>query len=283
MRKNYLWHTIYFLYLFSFLQRSKICENLAESQAAPSQRTWTFQVTQDTSTIRKMSSTQSISGGVLPWEVPTQKTAGNPHSCCWGKLRVGRKQRSCTYGMFSTNFKCAKLQFYLNMIAHRERWEKLLWPKDKCTVKSMTKVRRNPRDSAPIFSIYHLTAEDLIKLSQLCHDYLTAVTLFFVTLCSLTANAVLETASVKNLDIRFFFAWPHPSLLAYHWSHNTLIPVSWEWSCFFVLVHDRERCSARELQFVVLLWYENLYGTLAKIQYCSHSTKSLQLCYMSTM
>lgn len=116
-----------------------------------------------------MSSTQSISGGVLPWEVPTQKTAGNPHSCCWGKLRVGRKQRSCTYGMFSTNFKCAKLQFYLNMIAHRERWEKLLWPKDKCTVKSMTKVRRNPRDSAPIFSIYHLTAEDLIKLSQLCH------------------------------------------------------------------------------------------------------------------
>ena len=110
-----------------------------------------------------------------------QKTAGNPHSCCWGKLRVGRKQRSCTYGMFSTNFKCAKLQFYLNMIAHRERWEKLLWPKDKCTVKSMTKVRRNPRDSAPIFSIYHLTAEDLIKLSQLCHDYLTAVTLFFVT------------------------------------------------------------------------------------------------------
>ena len=109
MRKNYLWHTIYFLYLFSFLQRSKICENLAESQAAPSQRTWTFQVTQDTSTIRKMSSTQSISGGVLPWEVPTQKTAGNPHSCCWGKWRVGRKQRSCTYGMFSTNFKCGQI------------------------------------------------------------------------------------------------------------------------------------------------------------------------------
>ena len=153
MRKNYLWHTIYFLYLFSFLQRSKICENLAESQAAPSQRTWTFQVTQDTSTIRKVSSTQSISGGVLPWEVPTQKTAGNPHSCCWGKLRVGRKQRSCTYGMFSTNFKCAKLQFYLNMIAHRERWEKLLWPKDKCTVKSMTKVRRNPRDCSNLFNL----------------------------------------------------------------------------------------------------------------------------------
>ena len=56
-----------------------------------------------------MSSTQSISGGVLPWEVPTQKTAGNPHSCCWGKWRVGRKQRSCTYGMFSTNFKCGQI------------------------------------------------------------------------------------------------------------------------------------------------------------------------------
>ena len=108
-RKNSLTlNTIYFLYLFSFLQRSKICENLAESQAAP-QRTWTFQVTQDTSTIRKMSSTQSISGGVLPWEVPTKKTAGNPHSCCWDKWRVGRKQRSCTYGMFSTNFKCGQI------------------------------------------------------------------------------------------------------------------------------------------------------------------------------
>ena len=281
MRKNYLWHTIYFLYLFSFLQRSKICENLAESQAAPSQRTWTFQVTQDTSTIRKVSSTQSISGGVLPWEVPTQKTAGNPYSCCWGKWMVGRGPALMKCFLLILNVD--KLQFYLNMIAHRERWEKLLWPKDKCTVKSMTKVRRNLKDCAPIFSMYHLTAEDLIKLSQLCHDYLTAVTLFFVTLCSLTANTVLETASVKNLDIRFFFAWPHPSLLAYHWSHNTLIPVSWEWSCFFVLVHDKERCSARELQFVVLLWYENLYSTLAKIQYCSHSTKSLQLCYMSTM
>ena len=155
-----------------------------------------------------MSSTQSISGGVLPWEVPTQKTAGNPHSCCWGKLRVGRKQRSCTYGMLSTNFKCAKLQFYLNMIAHRERWEKLLWPKDKCTVKSMTKVRRNPRDSAPIFSIYHLTAEDLIKLSQPCHDYLTAVTLFFVTLCSLPANAVLETVSWYQVIFRMTTTLP---------------------------------------------------------------------------
>ena len=68
------------------------------------------------------------------------------------------------------------------------------------------KSEEKPQDCAPIFSMYHLTAEDLIKLSQLCHDYLTAVTLFFVTLCSLTANAVLETASVKNLDIRFFFA-----------------------------------------------------------------------------
>ena len=230
---------------FSWITSSSITENLN----IPSNTRYIHN--------KKMSSTQSISGGVLPWEVPTQKTAGNPHSCCWGKLRVGRKQRSCTYGMFSTNFKCAKLQFYLNMIAHRERWEKLLWPKDKCTVKSMTKVRRNPRDSAPIFSIYHLTAEDLIKLPQLCHDYLTAVTLFFVTLCSLPANAVLETASVKNLDISFFSAWPHPSVLAYHWSHNTLIPASWEWSCFFVLVHGKERCSAPELQFVVLLWYEN--------------------------
>ena len=67
------------------------------------------------------------------------------------------------------------------------------------------KSEEKPQDCAPIFSMYHLTAEDLIKLPQLCHDYLTAVTLFFVTLCSLPANAVLETASVKNLDIRFFF------------------------------------------------------------------------------
>ena len=144
-RKNYLTlNTIYFLYLFSFLQRSKICENLAESQAAPSQRTWTFQVTQDTSTIRKVSSTQSISGGVLPWEVPTQKTAGNPHSCCWGKWMVGRGPALMKCFLLILNVD--KLQFYLNMIAHRERWEKLLWPKDKCTVKSMIKVRRNPRD-----------------------------------------------------------------------------------------------------------------------------------------
>ena len=202
MRKNYLWHTIYVLYLFSFLQRSKICENSAESQAAPSQRTWTFQVTQDTSTIRKVSSTQSISGGVLPWEVHTQKTARNPHSCCWGKWMVGRGPALMKCFLLILNVD--KLQFYLNMIAHRERWEKLLWPKDKCTVKSMTKVRRNRKDCAPIFSMYHLTTEDLIKLSQLCHDYLTAVTLFFVTLCSLPANTVLETACVKNLDIRFF-------------------------------------------------------------------------------
>ena len=145
-----------------------------------------------------MSSTQSISGGVLPWEVPTQKTAGNPHSCCWGKWRVGRGPALMKCFLLILNV--VKLQFYLNMIAGRERWEKELWPKDKCTVKSMTKVRRNPRDCAPIFSIYHLNAEDLM-----CHDYLTAVTLFFVTLCSLPANAVLETASVKNLDIRFFF------------------------------------------------------------------------------
>ena len=79
-------------------------------------------------------------------------------------------------------------------------------------MKRMPKVTRNPRDCAPIFSIYHLTAEDLIKLPQLCHDYLTAVTSFFVTLCSLPANAVLETAGVKNLDIKVFSAQPHPSI-----------------------------------------------------------------------
>ena len=55
----------------------------------------------------------------------------------------------------------------------------------------------------------------------------------------------------KESWYQVFFAWPHPSLLAYHWSHNTLIPVSWEWSCFFVLVHGKERCSAPELHFVV--------------------------------
>ena len=153
-----------------------------------------------------MSSTQSISGGVLPWEVPTQKTAGNPHSCCWGKWMVGRGPALMKCFLLILNVD--KLQFYLNMIAHRQRWEKLLWPKDKCTVKSMTKVRRNPRDSAPIFSIYHLTAEDLIKLSQLCHDYLTAVTLFFVTLCSLPANAVLETVSWYQVIFRMTTSLP---------------------------------------------------------------------------
>ena len=155
-----------------------------------------------------MSSTQSISGGVLPWEVPTQKTAGNPHSCCWGKWRVGRKQRSCTYGMFSTNFKCGQITVL-------SKYDSSSWKMKKATVAK---------------GQMHFT---------------------------FPANVVLETASVKNLDISFFSAWPHPSVLAYHWSHNTLIPASWEWSCFFVLVHGKERCSAPELQFVILLWYEN--------------------------
>ena len=34
------------------------------------------------------------------------------------------------------------------------------------------------RDCAAIFSMYHLTEEDLAKLSQLCHDYFTAAALF---------------------------------------------------------------------------------------------------------
>ena len=202
-----------------------------------------------------MSSTQSISGGVLPWEVPTQKTAGNPHSCCWGKWRVGRKQRSCTYGMFSTNFKCGQITVL-------SKYDSSSWKMRKATVAKgqMHCEKYHKSDKKP-----QGLCSNLFNLSSHCRrsyktspaDYLTAVTLFFVTLCSLPANAVLETASVKNLDIRFFFAWPHPFLLAYHRSHNTLIPASWEWSCFFVLVHGKERCSAPELQFVILLWYEN--------------------------
>ena len=34
------------------------------------------------------------------------------------------------------------------------------------------------RDCAAIFSMYHLTEQDLAKLPQLCHDYFTAVALF---------------------------------------------------------------------------------------------------------
>ena len=153
-----------------------------------------------------MSSTQSISGDVLPWEVPTQKTAGNPHSCRWGKLRVGRKQRSCTYGMFSTNFKCAKLQFYLSFIVKDEK--NYCGQRTNALWKVWQKWGETPGTVLQSFQSIHLTAEDLIKLSQPCHDYLTAVTLFFVTLCSLPANAALETVSWYQVIFRMTTSLP---------------------------------------------------------------------------
>ena len=185
--------------------------------------------------------------------------------------------------MFSTNFKCGQ-------IAVLSKYDSSSWKMRKATVAKgqMHCEKYDKREEKP-----QGQCSNLFNLSSHCRrSYKTFSAVPWLFDCSyfvlcyfmLTPSKYCARNSLcKESWYQVFFAWPHPSLLAYHWSHNTLIPVSWEWSCFFVLVHDKERCSAPELQFVVLLWYENLYSTLAKIQYCSHSTKSLQLCYMSTM
>ena len=125
------------------------------------------------------------------------------------------------------------------------------------------------RDCAAIFSMYHLTEEDLAKLPQLCHDYLTAAALFGSSVpCTVWSIGHLVYAhskqmfdkygtrlgintmqgrEAKHVQIASFarnsqykqrwyqvFRHDHisklwlpvkqPSLLAYHQSHDTLIP-----------------------------------------------------------
>ena len=147
----------------------------------------------------------------------------------------------------------AKLQFYLNMIAHRERWEKLLWPKDKCTVKSMTKVRR--------------LSSNLFNLSSHCrrsYKTFSAVPwLFDCSYCVLCyfmltpSKCCARNSQCKESWYQVFFRM------------TTSLPISispitqHSHSCFLRMklllctCTCKERCSAPELQFVVLLWYEN--------------------------
>ena len=127
----------------------------------------------------------------------------------------------------------------------------------------------NLRDCAAIFSMYHLTEQDLAKLSQLCHDYFTAVVMFGSSVSGTVwsighlvyAHAQLmfdkygtglgintmQGREAKHVQIASFarnsqykqrwyqvFRHDHisklwlpvkqPSLLAYHQSHDTLIP-----------------------------------------------------------
>ncbi|XP_068704052.1 uncharacterized protein [Montipora foliosa] len=125
------------------------------------------------------------------------------------------------------------------------------------------------RNCAAIFSMYHLTEEDLAKLSQLCHDYFTAAALFgssvsgtgwsighlvyahsklmfdkygtglgINTMQGREAKHVQIASFARNTQYkqRWYQVFRHdhisklwlpvkqPSLLAYHQSHDTLIP-----------------------------------------------------------
>ena len=125
------------------------------------------------------------------------------------------------------------------------------------------------RDCAAIFSMYHLTEENLAKLPQLCHDYFTAVALFGSSVsgtvwsighlvCAHSKQMfdkygtglginTMQGREAKHVQIasfarnsqykqRWFQVFRHdhisklwlpikqPSLLAYHQSHDTLIP-----------------------------------------------------------
>ena len=125
------------------------------------------------------------------------------------------------------------------------------------------------RDCAAIFSMYHLTEEDLAKLPQLCHDYFTAVALFGSSVSGTVWSIghlvyahskqmfdkygaglginTMQGREAKHVQIASFarnsqykqrwyqvFRHDHisklwlpvkqPSLLAYHQSHDTLIP-----------------------------------------------------------
>lgn len=125
------------------------------------------------------------------------------------------------------------------------------------------------RDCAAIFSMYHLTEQDLAKLSQLCQDYFTAAALFGSSVSGTVWSIghlvyahsklmfdkygtglginTMQGREAKHVQIASFarnsqykqrwyqvFRHDHisklwlpvkqPSLLAYHQSHDTLIP-----------------------------------------------------------
>lgn len=125
------------------------------------------------------------------------------------------------------------------------------------------------RDCAAIFSMYHLTEQDLANLSQLCHDYFTAAALFGSSVSGTVWSIghlvyahsklmfdkygtglginTMQGREAKHVQIASFarnsqykqrwyqvFRHDHisklwlpvkqPSLLAYHQSHDTLIP-----------------------------------------------------------